>query len=332
MEVSPEDFASYLTANWLSNPGMWCSAFRRDLLTLGNNTTNRIESFNSLVKAELRKRKGVPPSLPELIGILLQIVRRKDADATYKDFRNSATVAINVLLPEMQQAGVLYNDAAFRLLQSQVVKLKSAKLRFHSDENGNSAVEDLVKGKVYEFSPGFNGVLEWTCSFNCAYAGLPCSHLLFANQQRNAPLFETKEISDRWRRVAAWELPAESSDATDFAEMGHVSERAALGKDDSLDFSSADEASGKFFRRYIKTTKTFRSNLCIIESVMSHDAKFSRAYGLCRDMASWMSGLSTAAFSETYSYINGIFESLKAGNYFGMLTILIPVVSSFMYF
>lgn len=236
---------------------MWCNAFRRDLLTLGNNTTNRIESFNSLVKADLRKRKGVPPSLPELLGILLQLVKRKDADATYKDFRNSATVALNALIPEMQPAGVLYNDAGFRLLQSQVTKLKSVKFDFYDDGSGGITVEDIVKKKLYELSSGFNGVLECTCSFSCAYGGLPCCHVLFANQQRGIPIFETNEISDRWRRVPASKSVSVPSDDTSLDDgMDTVTGGSAAGQDDSLDFSSADEDSGKNLSNGLTTTVT----------------------------------------------------------------------------
>lgn len=224
--------------------GMWCSAFRRHLLTLGNNTTNRIESFNSQVKAELRKRKGIPPSLPELVGILLQIVKRKDADATYKDFRNSATVAMNVLMPEMKPAGSLYNDAGFRLLQSQVAKLKSVKLSFHDNHTGSYAVEDKAKGKTYDLSPGFNGLLECTCTFSCAYGGLPCCHTLFANQQRQLPLFYAKEVPDRWRRTGGFDMANE-------AEKKPFADPAPNENDESLDFSSADDDCGRFCCKHL---------------------------------------------------------------------------------
>lgn len=221
----------------MSIPGMWCSAFRRQLLTLGNNTTNRIESFNALVKAELRKRKGVPPSLPELVGILLQIVKRKNDDATYSDFRNCATVAMNALMPEMQPAGVMYNDAGFRLLLGQVAKMKSAKLAFHDNNTGGYAIEDTVKAKIYELSPGYDNFLECTCTFSCAYGGLPCCHILFANQQRQVPLFDANVIPDRWRRTKGSGMDVS-------AEVDPVADVEVHGNDESIDCSSADEESG----------------------------------------------------------------------------------------
>lgn len=56
-------------------------------------------------------------------------------------------------------------------------------------------------------------------------------------------------------------------------------------------------------------------------TTLNHDVKFARAYTLCREMASWMAswmaGLGTGAFCETYSYISGIFETLKSGHSFG---------------
>lgn len=227
----------YLKDNWLSMQGMWCSAFRRDLLTLGNNTTNRIESFNSQVKRELRKRPGIPPSLPELLGLLLQIVKMKDSDATYKGFRNSATVIMNTRMPDLQPAGEIYNDAGFRLLITQMQKLNSLQLRLHEGEVGCWIVEDLTKGKLYELSAGFKGVLECVCTFNCSF-GLPCCHILFANKQRGLPLFEAKELSDRWRRGT-------SSVVNPTTDLEPVPDTITSGPNDSIDSSSADEDFGK---------------------------------------------------------------------------------------
>lgn len=232
-----EGFATYLKTNWLSNPAMWCCAFRKHLMTLGNNTTNRIESFNSQVKSELRKRRGIPPSLPELVAILLEIVSKKDADASYKQFRNCATVASNALLPEMSEAGALYNDAGFKLLQTQVVKLKSKNFRLHVASGDNVTVEDGANGKQYELSNGPGGLMECPCTFNCAHGGLPCSHVLFYNQERHVPLFQPTGISDRWRRTPA----------TDGANDHGLFDNAGSSRvDDSLDWSSASEDNGTY--------------------------------------------------------------------------------------
>lgn len=240
LAASPEDFATYLKDNWLSIAGMWCSAFRRHLLTLGNNTTNRIESFNSQVKSELRKRKGSPPSLPELVVMLLEIVQKKGTDATYKNFRNSATVVMNTLLPEMQQAGVLYNDAGFRLLQGQVVKLKSASFRLHSALQDSVAVEDVSKGKLYDLSSGFGAAMECSCTFSCTFGGLPCCHILYANQQRQRPLFEAEGIPLRWQR-------AQSCNATCPQEADAFNVPVADATDRSVDSSIEEDDCGMLF-------------------------------------------------------------------------------------
>ena len=44
------EFLTYFTENWHNCKTLWCLAFRRDLLTLGNNTNNRIENFNRQLK------------------------------------------------------------------------------------------------------------------------------------------------------------------------------------------------------------------------------------------------------------------------------------------
>lgn len=212
---------------------MWCSAFRRHLLTLGNNTTNRIESFNSQVKGELRKRRGIPPSLPELVGILLGIVAKKDADATYKCFRNCATVASNVLFPEIQPAGRVYNDAGFKLIEGQAKKMKAKTLKLHVGPSDSLTVEDSASGKLYELSEGAQSVMECPCTFSCAHGGLPCCHVLYANEVRKLPLFGAQEIPDRWRRSAP---------------VDNVGTEVVRGSENdsnaSVDYSSADEDTG----------------------------------------------------------------------------------------
>lgn len=212
---------------------MWVSAFRRHLLTLGNNTTNRIESFNSRVKSELRKKQGMPPSLPETISLLLELVSRKDCDATYKDFRNSATVIANVQLPEMEPAGRMYNDAGFKLLEQQALKMKNKKLVLHVGATGGLIVEDAKSGKLYDLCSRQEDPLECCCTFSCAFPGLPCCHVLYSRKERGMDLFDSSSIADRWLRSLGLKAPGRS-------------EGDACLTDNATchDYSSADEEEG----------------------------------------------------------------------------------------
>lgn len=219
---------------------MWVSAFRRHLLTLGNNTTNRIESFNSQVKAELRKKKGIPPSLPETVAVLLSLVSKKDSVATYKNFRNSATVAANVVLPELDKAGQIYNDAGFKLLQQQLLKMRSKQFVVNAESSGSLTVEDVQSGKLYDLSPSPDGFLECTCTFSCAYPGLPCCHSIYSRKERGIDLFDAACVPDRWSRTVA---VLGDHDAEDCAEL-EAPGIADVGTDESCCYSSEEEDAG----------------------------------------------------------------------------------------
>lgn len=246
LATAPADFAEYLQKNWFSCQAMWVSLYRRHLLTLGNNTTNRIESFNSQLKYELRKKRGLPPSLPETVGILLDLVFKKNSDATYKNFRNSATVATNVLLPEMKPAGLVYNDAAFRLLQTQVVKMKNKSFSHHQSASGGITVEDTHTGKLYDLTSGQDGLLECSCTFSSAFPGLPCCHILYSRKELGLPLFESTEIPDRWNRKSAFlNPPASNVELEEDVDTGNA-ESLVPGVNDNCDYSSAEEDAGKY--------------------------------------------------------------------------------------
>lgn len=236
---------------------MWVSAFRRDLLTLGNNTTNRIESFNSLVKAELRKRRGLPPSLPETIGILLELVAKKDSSASYKNFRNNVTVVSNVKFPAMTPAGSLYNDAGFRLLESQFEKMSRRNFVLHSNASGVLTVEDVQSGKLYDLTCGPEDALECTCTFSSAFLGLPCCHLLYSRKERALDLFDSTAIPDRWSCLSVFaDSVVGSAEAVGSSEAQGAQEACQrLGTESCLqadqencDYSSADDDAGRLRR------------------------------------------------------------------------------------
>lgn len=221
---------------------MWASLFRRHLLTLGNNTTNRIESFNAQIKYELRKKRGLPPSLPETVSLLLELVSKKNADATYKNFRNTATVMLNATLPEMQPAGLLYSDAGFRLLQSQVVKMKERTFALHVSDSGGLAVQDVQSGKLYDLTEREADCVECCCTFSCAFYGLPCCHVLFSRRERSQPLFDTASVPDRWQRKP--DFGGVSSANNDAADDWSASADQPPEIELSCDYSSAEEDSG----------------------------------------------------------------------------------------
>jgi hypothetical protein len=60
-------YLSYFNENWHTCKELWCLAFRTDLLTLGNNTNNRLENFNRQLKRCLSSNLHLSEAILRLI-------------------------------------------------------------------------------------------------------------------------------------------------------------------------------------------------------------------------------------------------------------------------
>ena len=79
----PDSFKTYFTDNWHSCKEQLSMIYRKDLLTLGNNTNNRIENFNRQLKKILKPDMHLSETVKRLNDITLTIAN----DMGYKRYR-----------------------------------------------------------------------------------------------------------------------------------------------------------------------------------------------------------------------------------------------------
>ena len=117
------EFLTYFTENWHNCKTLWCLAFRRDLLTLRNNTNNRIENFNHQLKYVLT------PNL-YLSEALVRLVNSNYAVSSDIGYRHKRELGMRVdarcnTLPNL--FNVTLTNTALVLLTTQCMKFETMK-------------------------------------------------------------------------------------------------------------------------------------------------------------------------------------------------------------
>jgi len=190
------DFVSYFVANWHNCKDLWCLAFRKGLLTLGNNTNNRIENFNRQLKRTILPNLHLSEALRRLVNGSYSV----SSDIGYRHKRELGTRmdARCDMLPGLF-CSVLTN-AALALVTSQHVKYNELKTEMQFTTVGDDVYEVRCTGKVYAVSLICT---RCTCSFYCNYC-LPCSHIFMCRKSVSPPLCDSPlldAVPRRWKKV-----------------------------------------------------------------------------------------------------------------------------------
>ncbi|XP_014662635.1 PREDICTED: uncharacterized protein C19orf68-like [Priapulus caudatus] len=75
--LATSQFLQYYTKNWHNCRHMWVSAWRKQCITMGNRTTNRLESFHQKLKATMKSSN----SLAKCVEVLVRFSRQKELDS-----------------------------------------------------------------------------------------------------------------------------------------------------------------------------------------------------------------------------------------------------------
>ncbi|XP_065676140.1 uncharacterized protein LOC136092259 [Hydra vulgaris] len=190
----PESFKIYFFNNWHSCKEQWCTAYRKNKLTLGNNTNNRIENFNRQLKKIIKPNMHLSETIKRLNDTTLHI----SSDKGYKQYREIGvrTVATSGMPKEIGQS---LTNFATDLVSSQFQK-------YSSKENVEMVLHIEVDILLTKDSCQYiisNDFTDCTCSFFMNFQ-LPCWHIFCARDFRNMPLFDNElemTLPLRWKKT-----------------------------------------------------------------------------------------------------------------------------------
>jgi hypothetical protein len=188
-KYSSESFMKYFDENWNECKEMWVH-FLCSYLSLGNTTTNRLESFHDKLKQFADRNTPIY----KLITILLSIITCVEQETQYKLSSNLLKRTRKAQMG-MEDFIAVYTPFACDLVEQQ---LKLSKLQYRRD---GDFVKNVESGKNHQC----NGK-ECDCIFFKSLQ-LPCRHLLFLRREAGIDL--VGEISERWSIQYA--LQAENS-------------------------------------------------------------------------------------------------------------------------
>ncbi len=180
-QTIPDSFKTYFTDNWHSCKSLWCTADRKNLLTLGNNTNNRIENFNKQLK------RIVKPSmhLSESLRILIEMPFSRANDMGYKQYREiGSRIDASTSLPAIISANltILGTDLVATQYKKFIQHEEYATLREKTNE-----VIVCRDNRQYTIT---NENRECSCSFFMNFR-LPCWHIFFARSKQCLSLFDS---------------------------------------------------------------------------------------------------------------------------------------------
>ncbi len=199
-----EKLKGYYQSNWGNDPFPWCFAFRDQLRTFGNNTTNRVERFFLTLKTALKGPGNAIAKrlhLTECIEIVLDVLKNRSTSASYQDFRNCLTVEKlhNFPIPDMRkEVGDSVTGFAAQVIKGQCdLFLKENYLKEDIFEDLWYVINQRT-GRKYEVQKK-SQVLNCSCYVNCSF-GIPCRHIFFIHESNGENKFQVSDVLKRWLR------------------------------------------------------------------------------------------------------------------------------------
>lgn len=196
-ECNCDEFFRYFVDNWNNCKMLWYLAFRKDLLTLGNHTNNRIENFNRQLKRMLL------PNL-HLSEALLRLVNGNYAFCSDIGYRHKREIGVRIDArcetgPSMFNA--VLTNAALALVTSQYMKYDDVKSEMAVTEVSEGLFEIVHREKTFTVSDTY---CCCSCAFYCNYC-LPCVHIFKCREVSSQPYCDAQLLSSipqRWKKEA----------------------------------------------------------------------------------------------------------------------------------
>ncbi|KAH9583477.1 Zinc finger, SWIM-type containing 3 [Schistosoma haematobium] len=99
ISVRSRRIAAYLNKNWMSGKETWAAAFNSNVVTLGNNTNNRVESAHRQLKKKLSNRDALSKCIWKTFTWQRQLDKRRSLQSSLHCSHKSRYIAKDCLLP-----------------------------------------------------------------------------------------------------------------------------------------------------------------------------------------------------------------------------------------
>ncbi|KZS00887.1 Uncharacterized protein APZ42_002638, partial [Daphnia magna] len=176
----------YFKTHWFNITEYSAMFFRRDLLTLGNNTTNRIERYHSTLKKNLRNRKL---RFPELIQVLLDISQLREFDRKKKGNEMKIRFPVQELNPVLERLCKVYTPYA---VDRVVDQLAATTTSYNIIKDRNTYIVASHTGRY----TAKTDLTECSCTFFQNFC-LPSRHLLFLSEKEEIATM----LANPWKKL-----------------------------------------------------------------------------------------------------------------------------------
>ncbi|VDP70902.1 unnamed protein product [Schistosoma mattheei] len=114
ISVRSRRIAVYLNKNWMSGKETWAAAFNSNVVTLGNNTNNRVESAHRQLKKKLSNRDALSKCIWKTFTWQRQLDKRRSLQSSLHCSHKRRYIAEDCLLPLLSK---LTTYAGFTVLK-----------------------------------------------------------------------------------------------------------------------------------------------------------------------------------------------------------------------
>ena len=206
IEKLSTDFHRYMVKNWLSCKESWCMYQQKDVFTMFNSTTNRIEAHHRVLKLHLKSSSSFSWNLERLLIILDQHAHV----VSHKEFVEKMYTTVNTsqLSANLQPFFQYCTGYAAHKVAEEYKKSITKKYQIVDGSDGYK-----VHGAIVYDIPKL--LSSCSCLFFSTMQ-LPCRHLLFILVQQNKNIFNKEMIAERWTKQYNT-----YSDVADFVKNEH---------------------------------------------------------------------------------------------------------------
>ena len=184
-------FHEYLSKNWLSCKGSWCTFEQKELFTMCNSTTNKIEAHHRVLKLYLKSSASLYWNLEKLMIIM----NDREEKLSHQDFieRMYTSIDTSELAPGVQPyLKHCTSFAAYKVIEEYKKACKKAYI-FEENDDGF-----IVQGSAMTYVVS-STISSCTCSLFSAMM-LPCCHLIFLLLQKEKDIFQPSLVGERWTK------------------------------------------------------------------------------------------------------------------------------------
>ncbi|CAH8476919.1 unnamed protein product [Schistosoma margrebowiei] len=171
ISVRSRRIAAYLNKNWMSRKETWAAAFNSNVVTLGNNTNNRVESAHRQLKRKLSNRDALSKCMWKTFTWQRQLGKRRSLQSSLHCSHKRRYVAEECLMPLLSK---LTTYAGFIVLKD----YKNRGLMYI--KNIQSPFVFFIDGHQCPVVDISNGTCTCRLFKTCR---IPCKHMVFTHLQ-----------------------------------------------------------------------------------------------------------------------------------------------------